>query len=161
MNISMIVAMSQNHVIGINGALPWKLSEDLKHFKNLTLGKSLIMGRKTFESIGRPLPGRETIIITRQQNYSHPDVKIAHSLEEAIKLAEQEIFIAGGSEIYQQSLPWAQTLYLTLLEKDFFGDTYFPTWDEQTWQIDSEESNYSTTANLNYKFQTYRKRLSQ
>lgn len=159
MNISMIVAMSQNYVIGINGTLPWRLPEDLKYFKNLTLGKSLIMGRKTFESIGRPLPNRENIVITRQENYSQEGIKIAQSLEEAIKLAEKEVFIVGGAEIYKQSWPWAQTLYLTLIEKDFVGDTYFPKWDEQIWKLDNEESHYSNTAEFSYRFQIYRKCL--
>ena len=158
MRISIIAAMSSNYVIGVNNTLPWKLSEDLRHFKALTLGKSLIMGRKTFDSIGRPLPGREIIVVTRQENYSQIGVKIAHSLKEAIKISQQEeVFIAGGAQIYQQSLELADTLYLTLIEKDFIGDVYFPKWNNQVWQMDSEESFYSSTANLSYKFQTYRK----
>ncbi|KAF0223840.1 MAG: dihydrofolate reductase [bacterium] len=158
MRISIIAAMSSNYVIGINNTLPWKLSEDLKHFKELTLGKSLIMGRKTFDSIGRPLPGREIIVVTRQENYSQIGVKVAYSLKEAIKIAQQEeVFIAGGAQIYQQSLDLADTFYLTLIEKDFIGDVYFPKWNNQAWQMDNEESYYSPTARLSYKFQTYKK----
>lgn len=160
MKISMIVAMSLNRVIGIDNTLPWKLPEDLKHFKNLTLGNTLIMGRKTFESIGRVLPGRETIVITRQQNYTQNGIKIAHSLEEAVEMASQiangkEIFIAGGSQIYEQSLGLAKTIHLTLIEKEFLGDVYFPPLDSRFWRIKEEEKNFSFSANLDYRFQTY------
>lgn len=159
MKISIIVAMALNRVIGINNTLPWKLPEDLKHFKSLTLGNILVIGRKTFESIGRPLPGRETIVVTRQENYKQDGIKTACSLEQAIKTAQRlsqdkEIFIAGGAEIYQQSLNLADTIYLTLIEKEFLGDTYFPNLDLKSWQLEEGEFKFSPVANLNYKFQT-------
>jgi dihydrofolate reductase len=159
MKVSIIVAMSQNFVIGVNNSLPWKLPEDLKHFKNLTLGKSLIMGRKTFESIGRPLPGRENIIVTRQSSYLKEGVKIANSIEEATKIAQNEIFIAGGAEIYKKALDLGlvDIIYLTLIEKDFLGDTYFPKWNKLDWKLTEENLHYSSASDFSYKFQTFRK----
>jgi dihydrofolate reductase len=158
MSLSVIAAMSANRVIGINNSLPWKLPEDLKYFKNLTLGKSIIMGRKTFESIGRPLPSRENIVVTQQQNYKTVGIKIAYSLEEAIELAEnKEIFIIGGAEIYKQSLPLVETVYLTLIEKNFDGDAYFPELDLKVWHLVQEESHYSESEKFTYKFQIYKK----
>ncbi len=158
MSLSIIAAMSANRVIGINNSMPWKLPEDLKYFKNLTLGKSIIMGRKTFESIGRPLPSRENIVVTRRENYQAQSVKVAHSLKEAIELAENpEIFIIGGAEIYKQSLPLVETVYLTLIEKNFDGDAYFPELDLKVWQLVQEESHYSENQKFTYKFQIYKK----
>lgn len=150
--------MSANRVIGINNTIPWKLPEDLKYFKKLTLGKSIIMGRKTFESIGRALPSRENIVLTQQQTYQVQGVKVAHSLKEAIELAENpEIFIIGGAEIYKQSLPLVETVYLTLIEKNFDGDAYFPKLDLKVWQLVQEENHYSESEKFAYKFQIYKK----
>ncbi|MBN8722212.1 MAG: dihydrofolate reductase [Acidobacteria bacterium] len=158
MSLSIIAAMSANRVIGINNTIPWKLPEDLKYFKKLTLGKSIIMGRKTFESIGRALPSRENIVLTQQQTYQVQGVKVAHSLKEAIELAENpEIFIIGGAEIYKQSLPLVETVYLTLIEKNFDGDAYFPKLDLKVWQLVKEESHYSENQKFTYKFQIYKK----
>lgn len=152
--------MSQNFVIGVNNSLPWKLPEDLKHFKNLTLGKSLVMGRKTFESIGRPLPGRENIVVTRQDSYFIKEgVKITNSIEDAIKIAQGEIFIAGGAQIYKEALDLGlvNIIYLTLIQKDFLGDTYFPKWNNLEWQLIEEKEHYSSALDFKYKFQTFRK----
>lgn len=158
MSLSIIAAMSANRVIGINNTIPWKLPEDLKYFKKLTLGKSIIMGRKTFESIGRALPSRENIVMTQQQTYQVQGVKVAHSLKEAIELAENpEIFIIGGAEIYKQSLPLVETVYLTLIEKNFDGDAYFPKLDFKVWQLVQEENHYSESEKFAYKFQIYKK----
>lgn len=158
MSLSIIAAMSVNRVIGINNTIPWKLPEDLKYFKNLTLGKSIIMGRKTFDSIGRALPSRENIVVTQQQNYQAQGVKVAHSLQKAIELAENpEIFIIGGAEIYKQSLPLVETIYLTLIEKFFDGDAYFPKLDPKIWQLVKEDPHYSESEKFAYKFQIYKK----
>ncbi|MBK7995640.1 MAG: dihydrofolate reductase [Blastocatellia bacterium] len=158
MSLSIIAAMSANRVIGINNTIPWKLPEYLKYFKKLTLGKSIIMGRKTFESIGRALPSRENIVMTQQQTYQVQGVKVADSLKEAIELAENpEIFIIGGAEIYKQSLPLVETVYLTLIEKNFDGDAYFPKLDLKVWQLVQEENHYSESEKFAYKFQIYKK----
>nr|AIA17994.1 Dihydrofolate reductase [uncultured bacterium] len=142
MIISAIVAMSQNRVIGVNNQLPWKIPEDLKRFKTLTLGHPVIMGRKTYESIGKVLPGRENIIITRQPHYSVPGATVVSSVEEAIRHCEGksgEIFMIGGAEIYRQVMPKIQRLYLTLIEKQFEGDAFFPTWGKDEFKEVSRE----------------------
>ena len=128
MLISIIAAMSRNRVIGDKGGVPWRLPADVRRFRALTTGHSLIMGRKTFESIGRPLPERINIVVTRQPDYRAEGCLVAPSLEAALLLAEpaDEVFICGGTEIYQQALPFAGKLYLTFLEQDFSGDAYFP-----------------------------------
>lgn len=138
MKLSLIVAMSDNRVIGRAGGLPWHLSADLRRFKRLTMGHFLLMGRKTYESIGRPLPGRTSIVITRQSDYQVPaGVLLARSLEEALQMVrgEEEVFVIGGGEIYEQTLPLAARLYVTRVHAMVEGDTYFPTFDEQAWQI--------------------------
>src|SRR5262249_4953105 len=140
MTISIIVAMSSNRVIGLNNALPWRLSADLKRFKQLTMGHCLIMGRKTFESIGRPLPGRTTIVVTHQHDYEREGVRVVHSVDEAIAQATgDEVFIAGGAEIYRQTVDRADKLYLTVIEKEFEGDAFLPVIDFTEWQLEAEE----------------------
>ncbi|OGP09580.1 MAG: hypothetical protein A2048_00115 [Deltaproteobacteria bacterium GWA2_45_12] len=126
--LSIIVAMSQNGVIGKNNQLPWHLSEDLKRFKTLTMGQAIIMGRKTFESIGKPLPGRTNIVITRNKKYTAQGVILVSSLKEALEKVptNTEAFVIGGAEIYKEALPHAQTIYLTRIEKEVEGDTFFP-----------------------------------
>lgn len=134
--ISIIVAMGKNRVIGKNGKLPWHIPEDLKHFKKVTFGHAVIMGRKTFESIGRPLPGRRNIIVTRNASFRPAGVTVAHSVDEALSVAGAEnAFIIGGAELYQQSLDRADRLYLTLVEGEFDGDTFFPSFDLSAFQI--------------------------
>lgn len=142
MLLSVIVAQSQNRVIGINNKLPWYLPEDLKYFKQITQGKPIIMGRKTYESIGRPLPGRTNIVITRDSEYQMPGVKVVHSLDQALALAEQqalvdgseEALVIGGSEIYALTLPQADRLYLTQVHAQVEGDAFFPALDKDQWQ---------------------------
>lgn len=137
MNLSIIAAVANNQVIGLNNCLPWNLPADLKRFKSLTMGHHLLMGRKTFESIGRPLPGRTTVVITRQKNYTFSGIRVAHSLQEALQTAtnDNEIFIAGGAEIYSQALCLADRLYLTRIDFEFHGDTYFPQFEKSEWKL--------------------------
>lgn len=131
MTLSIIVAMAENRIIGKDNRLPWHLPEDLKHFKEITMGKPVIMGRKTYESIGRPLPGRENIVLTRNKSYQAKGAKVISSLQEAIKAcpSAEEIFIIGGAELYKETLSKADRLYLTVIHKDFEGDAYFPKVD--------------------------------
>lgn len=128
MIISIIAAMASNGAIGRDGGLPWHLPADLRRFRELTTGHTVIMGRKTFESIGRPLPERVNIVITRQAGFGEPGVTVAGSLEEALSMAsgEGEVFICGGGEIYLQALPLADRIYLTLIDRPFDGDAFFP-----------------------------------
>lgn len=130
MLISLIVAMAQNRVIGREGALPWHLPGDLQRFKQLTMGHSLLMGRKTFESIGHPLPGRTTYILSRNPKYSAPGCRTVKDIAEAVELAEaareSELFICGGERLYQQALPLCGRIYLTELEREVKGDRFFP-----------------------------------
>ena len=144
MIISIIVAMDRKRGIGIDNKLPWRLPADLKRFRELTMGHHIIVGRKTFESIGRPLPGRQTIIVTRDRNYHGEGCLVVHSVEEAISLArshgESEVFVCGGSEIYERSLPMAERIYLTLVDSDVVADTFFPDWNEHEWA--EQESSY-------------------
>lgn len=134
---SIIVAFDQQGVIGQRGALPWRLSADLVRFKRLTMGHTLVMGRKTFESIGRPLPGRASIVITRQSTYTHPGVQIAASLDEALQLADKqrEVFVIGGQSIYQLAIPRVDRLYVTRVLADVEGDTWFPEMDWSEWEL--------------------------
>ena len=135
-NIYLIAAVAANGVIGANGGLPWQLPEDLRHFKRMTQGHAVIMGRKTWESIGRPLAGRKNVVVTRQAGYAAPGASVAPSLEAALALcAEQEIvFVIGGSELYRAALPLADGLLLTEIQRDFAGDTRFPEFDRRQWK---------------------------
>jgi dihydrofolate reductase len=142
MRLSLIVAMTRSGVIGRASGLPWKLSSDLKRFKSLTMGHHLIMGRKTYESLGRILPGRTTVIITRQPQYPHPpEALIAVNLDEALTMAagDREPFVIGGGEIFELALPRAARLYITWVEADVSGDTYFPTLNLADWQLAHSE----------------------
>lgn len=140
--LALIVATAKNKVIGFQNAMPWYLPEELKHFKLTTLGKPLIMGRNTFESIGRPLPGRTNIVVSRNSAFTHPGIKLANSLEEAIKIADAqaildgatEIMIIGGEQIYRQALPLAKLIYLTLVDASPQGDAWFPELNLAEWQ---------------------------
>ena len=137
MIVSLIVAMDRNRGIGLYNRLPWRLSADLKRFRELTMGHHMIVGRKTFESIGRPLPGRQTIVVTRNNNYLVEGCFVVHSVEDAISLArskgESEVFVCGGAEIYTKSLHLADRLYLTLVDAEVAADTFFPEWSESQW----------------------------
>ena len=136
-NLAMIVAASTNDVIGVDGDLPWHISADLKRFKRLTMGHHLIMGRKTFESIGRCLPGRTTVIVTRQPEFEFAGAKIAHSIETAIELTEGDStpFIIGGAEIYALAMPLVSHIYLTRVHQEIAGDTRLPAIDWKQWEL--------------------------
>jgi dihydrofolate reductase len=141
--ISAIAAMSENNVIGRDNDLPWHISADLKRVKALTAGHVLIMGRKTYESIGKPLPNRITIIVTRDNTYSVEGTFVAHSIEEAIKIGvekdSEEIFIFGGGQIYKEAMPYIERLYLTLVHTTITGDAYFPDYSEFKKVVAKEE----------------------
>ncbi len=133
MIVSLIAAMDRHRGIGIGNQLPWRLSADLKRFRELTMGHHIIVGRKTFESIGKPLPGRQMIVVTRDRDFQVEDCLVSHSLTQAIELArsrgETEVFICGGAEIYAQSLGIADRLYLTFVDAEVVADTFFPEFD--------------------------------
>jgi len=151
--LSIIVAMSRNRVIGANGAIPWHLPEELKRFKSVTMGHHIVMGRKTWESIGRPLPGRTTVIVSRQRGYSAPGAKIAHSLDAAVAACgdDSEIFVIGGAELYAQALPRANRLYLTTVDAEIPGDTAMPAFDAGDWREVSSMS-FATDERHRYPF---------
>jgi len=133
--VSLIVAMAQNGVIGRENTLPWRLPADLRRFRTFTLGKPILMGRKTFDSIGRPLPGRVNLVLTRDRGWFAPGVTVVHSLEEALMQARssEELVAIGGAEIYRMLLPFARRIYLTHVHADVPGDTYFPDFDATQW----------------------------
>ncbi len=128
MIISIIAAMTKNRVIGRDGALPWRIPEDLRQFREVTMGHPIIMGRKTFEQIGRPLPGRLNIVLTRQSDYRVPGCRVCHSLADALSACTgtDEIFICGGGEVYRQTISLADRIYLTVVDGECSGDTFFP-----------------------------------
>ena len=159
MIISIIVAMDRNRGIGIDNKLPWRLPADLKRFRELTMGHHIIVGRKTYESIGRPLPGRRMIVVTRDLNYKAAGCDVAHSVEDAINLArergESEVFICGGAEIYAQIIGVADRMYLTFVDAEVAADTFFPEFDEREWneresfyQPADEKNQYAFTFKL-------------
>ncbi len=133
--VSLVVAMARNHVIGRDNALPWRLPEDLKHFKAVTWGKPILMGRKTFESIGKPLPGRANLVLTRDTDWMAAGVLAVHSLDEALERAESapELACIGGAEVFQLLMPLATRIYLTRIDADIAGDTVFPRIDHSQW----------------------------
>lgn len=136
MIISLIVAMAKNRVIGAGNALPWHLPADLKYFKRVTLGKPIVMGRKTFESIGRPLPGRANIIITHDLAYQAAGCTVVHSIDDAIKVTHghDEVMVIGGAKLFEQILPRADRIYLTEIDADIAGDAFFPALDSNLWR---------------------------
>lgn len=154
--LSMIVAASENNVIGKNNQLLWHLPDDLKHFKRTTKGHHVIAGRKTFESQGRPLPNRTNIIITRNRDLQLEGCEIAHSLDEAIGMVkdDDEPFIIGGENIYKQALSKVDRIYLTRVHATFEGDTYFPGLDENEWEVVSSEY-HGTDEKHEYSFTVY------
>lgn len=161
MSISIIVAMARNRTIGIDNTLPWRCPEDLQHFKALTMGHHMIMGRKTYDSIGKPLPGRTTVVVTRDINLNIEGCLIAHSLQEAINACadDTQIFIVGGAEIYAQALAHVDTLYITEIQQDVDGDAWFPEFDAADWQeVAREARTQDTPQPLEYHFVTYRRR---
>lgn len=164
MNLAIIVAVAKNGVIGINNKLPWHLPQDLKYFKTVTLGKPVIMGRKTYESIGRPLPGRTNIVVTRNNSWETPDGVIAvRSLEQAIASAQtnlsdeaNEIVVIGGAEIYRQALTLANKIYLTEVDMQPDGDAFFSLTDMRNWLLESSVSG-DAEASVGHRFLVYRR----
>ncbi len=136
MTLSIVVAMARNRVIGRDNDLPWRLPEDLKRFKTLTMGKPMVMGRKTFESIGRPLPGRTTIVVSRQAGLQIPGCLVVDSIDAAIRAADgaREIMLVGGAQLYSEALPRVNCIYLTRIHADVEGDTRFPLLDPAEWR---------------------------
>lgn len=155
MIISLIVAMDEQRGIGKAGNLPWRLSSDLKRFRELTMGHHIVVGRKTFESIGKPLPGRQMIIVTRSEAYRREDCLIAHSVEDAIQMAqdrgEVEVFICGGAAIYVGALAKADRLYLMLVHASVDADVFFPEIDEEAW-IEKESEDHHADEKNQYPF---------
>lgn len=147
--ISIVVAASSNNVIGNKGALPWKISDDLKHFKALTMGRPIVMGRLTYESIGRPLPGRQNIIISRQADFMAEGCDVVASPAEALRMSgdADEVMVIGGSQIYALFLPKATRLYVTRVHCEIDGDAYFPEIDADEWSLLASEQRPASTAN--------------
>jgi len=153
--ISLIVAMAKNQVIGLDNKMPWHLPADLAHFKNTTLGHPIIMGRKTFQSIGFALPGRHNIVLTHAEDFQAKNVSVAHSVQQAIELAGDvdQIMVMGGATIYQQFLNIATRLYLTLIDLDVKGDTFFPAFNAEEWHSLEQQSFLADEKNpYNYQF---------
>jgi len=155
MIVSLIVAMDEEGGIGVDNDLPWHLSQDLKHFKRITMGHHLVMGRKTYQSIGQPLPGRTMIILTRNRDFRAQGCHVVHSLESAFDFAasrgEEEVFVIGGSSVFRQALPRADKLYLTRVHARVEADTYFPEFDLSAWELISE-THYDAGAGNDYPF---------
>lgn len=151
--LTLVAAMAAGRVIGRDNGLPWHLPEDLKHFKAVTLGKPVIMGRKTWDSIGRPLPGRRNIVVTRQQGWQADGAEAAHSLEAALAMVDgvDEACLIGGAELYRQALPLADRLRLTLIELTVEGDAHFPAWSAREWRETASEA-HRNDAGIAYRF---------
>jgi dihydrofolate reductase len=140
--ISLIVAMAKNRVIGANNRIPWHLPSELKLFKSLTMGHHIVMGRKTYESINRLLPGRTTVIVTRQRDYTVEGAVVAHSMDEALQACrgDDEIFVIGGADLFRETLPVADRIYLTVVDAEPEGDTFMPEFDMSEWRETSAQS---------------------
>ncbi len=156
--ISIIAAIANHRVIGVNNTLPWHLPEDLKRFRALTMGHHIIMGRKTYESLGRLLPGRTTVIVSRQPGYAVEGAIVAASLSAAIAACagDVEVFIIGGAEIYREALTLADCMYLTEIDAEFAGDAWFPEFDRTVWQ-EVERERFSSSEGLPCSYVNYRR----
>lgn len=158
--VSLIVAMAKSRVIGINNTLPWHLPPDLKHFKELTMGHHIVMGRKTYESIGKPLPGRTSVVVTRNTGYAVPGVLVVNSLPAAIQACDDddEIFVIGGAELYQQAITLADRIYLTEIDADIHGDAHFPEFNRDEWhEISRDMHSQREPQPLDYNFVIYQR----
>ncbi|MEY3171130.1 MAG: Dihydrofolate reductase [Pseudomonadota bacterium] len=158
--LSIIVAMSSNRVIGVNNTLPWHLSEDLKHFKFLTVGHTIIMGRKTYDSIGRALPNRRNIVISRNIEISCEGAEVVHSIEDAFSISKNdgEVFVIGGSNIYEQALHLVDHLYITEIKKSFLGDAFFPEINKSIW-VETSREDHIANDGLEFSFVNYQKNI--
>ena len=158
MKLSLIVAMATNRTIGINNQMPWHLSADLKKFKKITMGQAIIMGRKTFESIGRPLPGRQNIIISRDPQYQQQGCLVFNDLDSALQSCAEsdEVFVIGGATLYAATLARADRLYITEIQQAFDGDTWFPEIKQEQWRVVTREDiNDDSSVDFNYSFIVY------
>jgi dihydrofolate reductase len=165
MKLSLIAAVANNNVIGNENKLMWRMPEDLKHFKKTTMGHSIIMGRKTWESIRKPLKGRQNIVLTRKEFYLADGCEVVHSIDEAIKKIkhEKEVFVIGGSDIYEQCIDlfYTRRLYITRIFASFDGDAFFPDIDTEKWELeDMEEHDADEKNKYPYAFLTYKKKKS-
>ena len=152
----LVAAVASNGIIGANGALPWRLPEDLQHFKRITMGHPVIMGRKTWESLKRPLPGRDNIVVTRTAGYEAPGAAVAGSLQAALALClgEPVVFVIGGSRLFAESLPFAAGLVMTEIYQDFEGDTWFPPYDRSHWK-ETQRERHATAEGMEFDFVLY------
>ena len=138
-SLTLIAAMGKNRAIGLDGRMPWHLPAELQHFKKATMGKAIVMGRKTWQAIGRPLPGRRNIVVSRNPGFHAEGVDLANSLDDAIAMSESdEVMIIGGGQLYALALPMANRMVLTLIDIEPEADTWFPEWDESEWSLTSE-----------------------
>lgn len=157
--ISLLWAMDKNRGIGLNNELPWRLPEDLKYFKRVTMGKPIAMGRKTYDSIGRPLPGRENIVITRRQGLTIEGCTVIHDVKELVKRKEDELFVIGGAEIFKEILPYADRLYITEIYEEFEADTFFPEIDLTDWELIQSNPGIKDEKNpYDYEFFVYQRK---
>lgn len=155
MNLSIIVAMAKNRVIGANNQLPWHLSADLKRFKKLTMGHPIVMGRKTYESIGKPLPGRINVVLTRNRSFQPEGITILHDFDELKnRFGTNEIFIIGGADLFRMALPLANRIYLTQIDRDVDGDIFFPEFDFENDFDVTERSELQSEKEISYRFTT-------
>lgn len=156
--LTVVVALDKQNGIGVNNQLPWHLPEDLAHFKRVTSGHPILMGRKTFESIGRPLPNRRNIVITRNPSWHHDGVEVAGSMEQAVALCGSEVaYVIGGAEIFAAALPWVQHLIVTEIDATFSCDTFLPPIDPAQWIETSRERHHSDKSGLDYAIVTYQR----
>ena len=154
--VYLVAAVASNGIIGANGQLPWRLSEDLKHFKRLTMGHPVIMGRRTWESLNGPLPGRDNIVVTRTPGYEAPGAAVASSLAAALALClgESVVFVIGGNQLFAESLPVAAGLVMTEIHRDFEGDTWFPDYDRSHWK-ETQRERHVTADGMKFDFVLY------
>ncbi|MFM8342169.1 MAG: dihydrofolate reductase [Methylomonas sp.] len=155
MKISLIVAMASNRAIGLDGQMPWHLSADLKHFKQVTMGAPIVMGRKTFAAIGRPLPGRRNLVVSRNPDYWPSGCDVFTDINSALQACGDwdEVFIIGGATLYQALLPYADYLYLTEIHRAFEADTFFPDFDRQVWQeVARQDIDNDASVDFSYSF---------
>lgn len=163
MMISLIVAHDPNRVIGLNNEMPWHIPGDLAYFKNKTMGKAMVMGRKTFESIGRVLPGRKNIVITRNPSYKVEGADVVSTIEEAINLAKdfhEEVMIIGGEQIFRAVLPKADRLYITFIQNVFEGDTFFPAYSSDEWVLVDTSEDFQTPEGITFSYLVYERKVN-
>ena len=161
MKITLVAAIASNNVIGKENSLPWNIPEDLKRFKQMTSGHTILMGRKTFDSIGRPLPNRQNLVMTKDENFEREGIKVINDFNEALELkkeSNEDVFVIGGSKIYELFEPVANSLAITRILKDFDGDAFFPDINWDLWQIEKEENFFDEKSNIECKLIEYSKK---